>query len=131
VLTNGDRLVKELSAGRELTALERANIVRAGALTDRVEMLEQLMREPLTPSQSIALSSEISKCQNALHKVMHEIRQIEKRRDRQQEQSGGPPVMDFGSGPAPQRRAQLHAAVRSSRERTQRLRAALVERCDR
>jgi hypothetical protein len=134
-MSAGDELVEALLSSRELSAIERINVTRAGKLQDFLDEQRRLFRNgALFDSDKVRLNVQISKAENELGRILRELRLSAERAERVEEEArqeearyepASPPVRRTREGgPSPERRAQLHAAVASSRERTARLRAA-------
>jgi hypothetical protein len=116
-------------AERPLSAAEIAHAEAAGKLQDQINQFQMLLEDSsLRPAMRVAIAQQMTRAANAQHKHLHEIRQGSKRLERAAtagSPGGGSPI-SRSAGPSPDRRAELHAAVASSRERTRRLRAARV-----
>jgi hypothetical protein len=126
----GDAFIASLLAERgELSAEEMVHAERVGQLQANLRGLEDLLADPsLSVPNRVAVSKQVTRVTNAIHRHMHELRQAQKRVDRQAAARPGPPA------PAPDDaerawqggsdRPRLMDVVASSRERTARLRAA-------
>ena len=128
---SGDALVADLMAERPLLAAEIAHAEAAGKLQDQINQFQTLLEDPtLRPAIRVAIAQQMTRATNSLQKHLHELRQGAKRA---RARGGGrstcrwAPVGGVTGGPSPEARSRLHAAVRSSRERTQRLAARARE----
>jgi hypothetical protein len=128
-MEDADAFIASLLAERQLSAAEMVHAERAGKLKAHIVMLEELLKDPsLSPNTRVAISQQITRASNSLHKHLHELRQAQKRMDRQAAARPGPPAPApddaerawTGAPPRP----TLANAVASSRARTARLRAA-------
>jgi hypothetical protein len=124
--TVDNAFIASLLAERELSPAEMVHAEQVGKLQKDLRILENLSADPtLSAANRIAVSKQMTRVTNAIHKHMHELRQGVKRVEREEarDPAARPPGVRDGAGPSPESRALLHQAVASSRARTARLRA--------
>ena len=95
----GDELVEALLSSRELSAVERINVTRAGNTQDFLDEQRRLFKHgALFDTDKVKLNVQISKAENELSSILRELRLSAERAAKAEEEArqaeraeGGPP----------------------------------------